>query len=107
MTGRRAAFLIEVDLDPIPGFGHTRQSWRDWLAALLDRSAGHYQPTVTEAARGDAGSASRDAECAYLWDRLTDAYELLAEQDPESGPCPFALCSCAMGGTPQCARFTL
>lgn len=77
---RRAAFVIEVDLDPIPGFGHTPETWRTWLERTLSYGAEHYRPTVTPApngGRGDADRASRDAECAYLWDRLADAIELL------------------------------
>lgn len=44
---RRARLLIEVDLDPVPGWGNNPEDWRAMLQHHLDGSAPHYRPTVT------------------------------------------------------------
>jgi heat shock protein HspQ len=42
---------VEVDLDPVAGFGATAESWREHLQGHLDRACPWYHPTVTTAPR--------------------------------------------------------
>lgn len=95
MSGRRVSLLVEVDLDPIPGFGATTESWRAWLQGMLVRAAGHYRPAVTaapsvaelrnslEACRnaGESVRAERDdswANARQLQNQLTELRTQLA-----------------------------
>lgn len=50
MNVERATLIVEVDLDPVPGFGHEAASWVPMLQGMLDRAAGHYNPKVSLAA---------------------------------------------------------
>jgi len=44
---KRARLVIEVDLDPVPGWGNTPEDYRALTQRLLDDAIGHYHPTVT------------------------------------------------------------
>lgn len=45
-TRSRARLIVEVDLDPVHGFGHEPESWRLALERHLDVVARFYRPTV-------------------------------------------------------------
>lgn len=45
-TRSRVRLIVEVDLDPVPGFGHEPESWRLALERRLDTMARFYRPTV-------------------------------------------------------------
>ena len=44
---RRIRLVVEVDLDPVPGWGNVPEDYRALTQRLLDQSIGHYNPTVT------------------------------------------------------------
>ena len=44
---KRARLVVEVDLDPVLGWGHSVDDWQRDLQRHLDDAAGHYHPTVT------------------------------------------------------------
>lgn len=47
LRGRRITLTVEVNLDPVPGWGNTAEDYRALTQRLLDDSIGHYKPTVT------------------------------------------------------------
>jgi hypothetical protein len=47
MARKRAQILVEVDLDPIPGWGNNPQDFVNYLQRTLDGTLGHYNPTVS------------------------------------------------------------
>ena len=44
---RRIRLIVEVNLDPVPGWGNDPEDYRALTQRLLDDSIGHYKPTVT------------------------------------------------------------
>jgi len=44
---RRIRLTVEVNLDPVPGWGNVAEDYRALTQRLLDDSIGHYEPTVT------------------------------------------------------------
>jgi len=44
---KRVLLLVQVDLDPVPGWGNTAEDYRALTQRLLDDAIGHYNPTVT------------------------------------------------------------
>lgn len=44
---RRIRLVVEVDLDPVPGWGNDPEDYRALTQRLLDDAIGHYKPTVT------------------------------------------------------------
>ena len=46
MKRERVTINITVDLDPVPGWGHSAESWVEWLTATLNSMVGHYNPVV-------------------------------------------------------------
>lgn len=47
MERNRVRLLVEVDLDPMPGAMHTKQSAEESIFSVLYRSFPHYNPTVS------------------------------------------------------------
>lgn len=48
LSGRnRSRLLVEIDLDPVPGWGNTPEDHQRWLQQYLTGAIGHYNPTVT------------------------------------------------------------
>lgn len=48
MNGReRVKLTVEVDLDPVPGWGNCAEDWQKMITRTLDDMAGHYHPVVT------------------------------------------------------------
>lgn len=45
---RRSRLVVEIDLDPVPGWGSTSCDHRNLLEQLLDQSVPHYNPTVED-----------------------------------------------------------
>jgi len=43
----RVRLTVEVDLDPVPGWGNTAEDYRYLTQRLLDDAISHYHPTVT------------------------------------------------------------
>jgi hypothetical protein len=43
----RIRLVVEVNLDPVPGWGNVAEDYRALTQRLLDDSIGHYKPTVT------------------------------------------------------------
>ena len=43
---RRARLIVEVDLDPIPGWGNDPEDWVGYIRRTLLDSAPHYHPAV-------------------------------------------------------------
>jgi len=43
----RVRLVVEVDLDPVPGWGNDPEDYRALTQRLLDDAIGHYKPTVT------------------------------------------------------------
>ena len=46
MIPKRITLRVEVDMDPLPGWGHEPQDWVDYLLSTLERAAPHYHPMV-------------------------------------------------------------
>lgn len=44
---RRIRLMVEVNLDPVPGWGNVAEDYRALTQRLLDDSIGHYKPIVT------------------------------------------------------------
>lgn len=44
---KRSRLLVEINLDPVPGWGNTAEDHRVAVQRMLDDSLGHYRPTVT------------------------------------------------------------
>ena len=44
---RRTRLTVEVDLDPVMGWGDNPDDWRNYLQRHLDSVVSHYNPTVT------------------------------------------------------------
>jgi hypothetical protein len=43
----RSRLVVEIRLDPVPGWGNTPEDHRVLVQRLLEDAVGHYQPTVT------------------------------------------------------------
>jgi len=46
-TKTRISLTVEVDLDPVPGWGNVAEDYRALTQRLLDDAIGHYHPVVT------------------------------------------------------------
>jgi hypothetical protein len=44
---KRVRLIVEVDLDPVPGWGNCAEDWQQVLTYQLQSIAGHYHPAVT------------------------------------------------------------
>lgn len=44
---KRSKLIVEIDLDPVPGWGHDPQSHQHLLQKFLNQTISHYNPTVT------------------------------------------------------------
>jgi len=44
---RRIRLVVEVTLDPVPGWGNGPEDYRALTQRLLDNAIPHYKPTVT------------------------------------------------------------
>lgn len=44
---KRSSLLVEIDIDPVPGWGDNAEDHRALVQRLLDDAIGHYHPTVT------------------------------------------------------------
>lgn len=44
---RRVCFAVHMDLDPVPGTFHSKESARNVIGRLLDERIGHYNPIVS------------------------------------------------------------
>ena len=44
---RRIRLVVEVSLDPVPGWGNDPEDYRALTQRLLDDAIGHYNPVVT------------------------------------------------------------
>lgn len=42
----RTRIFVEIDLDPVPGWGHNPTDHVQYVTDLLERSVPHYHPTV-------------------------------------------------------------
>jgi hypothetical protein len=62
---RRIRLVVEVNLDPVPGWGNVAEDYRALTQRLLDDAIGHYKPTVTLTAN-DAENEALRAEVASL-----------------------------------------
>lgn len=47
LTPVRIRLVVEVNLDPVPGWGNVAEDYRALTQRLLDDAIGHYKPTVT------------------------------------------------------------
>ncbi|WP_028637738.1 hypothetical protein [Nocardioides sp. URHA0032] len=43
---RRSHLVVEIDLDPVPGWGNNPDDHRALVQRLLDEAVGHYNPIV-------------------------------------------------------------
>lgn len=46
-TKTRIRLVVEVNLDPVPGWGNGPEDYRALTQRLLDNAIPHYKPTVT------------------------------------------------------------
>ena len=46
LRGRRVTLTVQVNLDPVPGWGNTAEDFRAAIQRMLDDSMGHYHPHV-------------------------------------------------------------
>jgi hypothetical protein len=46
MGRQRSRLVVEIDLDPVPGWGNTADDHRALVQRLLDDAVRHYHPTV-------------------------------------------------------------
>jgi hypothetical protein len=51
---RRVSIAVDIDLDPVPGFGHEPESMADGIRRIVNAALGHYNPEVTVIDRGGA-----------------------------------------------------
>lgn len=42
----RSRLVVEIDIDPVPGWGDNTEDHRALVQRLLDDAVGHYNPTV-------------------------------------------------------------
>jgi hypothetical protein len=47
LRGKRVRLTVEVNLDPVPGWGNTAEDFRAYVQRTLDDGIGHYHPTVS------------------------------------------------------------
>lgn len=47
MRRRRARIAVDIDLDPVPGFGHDAESMAAGIRRVIIDSLGNYNPEVT------------------------------------------------------------
>ena len=70
MLTTRVRFTVEIDLDGVPGWGNTPKDFSDLCLQLLQGSAGHYNPTVSEAVViTDFTVVNRQYEPQFIGDR--------------------------------------
>jgi len=43
---KRSRLVVEIDLDPVPGWGNNAEDHRALVQRLLDDAVGHYHPHV-------------------------------------------------------------
>lgn len=43
---RRSRLIVQIDLDPVPGWGHAADDHRALVQGLLDEAVPHYNPSV-------------------------------------------------------------
>ena len=46
MKRERVTILVEVDLDPVPGWGNDPKDWVEMIQRNLDARVSHYNPVV-------------------------------------------------------------
>jgi hypothetical protein len=63
---KRARLVVEVDLDPVPGWGHSVDDWQRHLQRHLNDAAGHYHPTVTVDSAIPPASKCRDCGADFV-----------------------------------------
>ena len=44
---KRSRLVVEIDLDPVPGWGNSPEDHRALVQRLLDDAVSHYHPSVT------------------------------------------------------------
>ena len=47
LQGKRVRLVVDVNLDPVPGWGNHVEDFRDAVQRHLDNVMGHYRPRVT------------------------------------------------------------
>lgn len=47
MKRTRAFILVEVEMDPVPGWGNDHEDYVNHIQRLLDQTIPHYNPIVT------------------------------------------------------------
>ena len=47
MERQRKAYVVYVDLDPMPGAMHTQESGQNIISSVLSDRIGHYNPIVS------------------------------------------------------------
>lgn len=47
MQKYRVALTVEVDIDPVPGWGDNADDWQRHVQRFMDESVSHYNPVVT------------------------------------------------------------
>lgn len=59
---RRSRLVVEIDLDPVPGWGDNAEDHRALVQRHLDDAVPHYHPTVTIDANTAADTVIAEAE---------------------------------------------
>lgn len=47
MKRERSRLIVEIDLDPVPGWGNRPEDHLEYVRRILNGSIPHYNPTVT------------------------------------------------------------
>lgn len=77
-TTNRVAFLVYVDLDPVPGTFHTQESAQNSLRAILNQHMKHYCPLVSLAPAELQPAQSRNM-------RMRKSFTVYVDADAMSG----------------------
>jgi hypothetical protein len=62
MKRERIKILVEVDTDPIPGWGHDPNDYVKHIEQALNRTIPHYNPVVTLLPTDDRVLPARETE---------------------------------------------
>lgn len=66
MERNRVRIIIEVDLDPVPGFGSDGGSWQNYFKSHCEYSFPWYNPVVTTESVTTDNSPKGDTEDSFL-----------------------------------------
>lgn len=79
MKRTRKAFIVYVDLDPVPGAFHTQESAQMHLSWMLREALAHYNPLVS-IAPNELQPKNSPLLMDYLQDEVADRYQEIVDE---------------------------